>query len=613
MELCFSNKRFRGLFWAQCFGALNDNLFKNSLVILVLYQGWSFAGIKPELFAALAAGIFILPFLFISAKAGHLADSMDKSILVKRLKSLELMIAAVAVVGLLGHRVEILLIALFGFAVQSAFFGPVKYSILPQLLEPDELLGGNALVETATSMAILLGTMAGGLLAAKHPSWVAMAVVAIALAGWISARSVPSLEVASLPEKRSWVGANLEALRLTWKTEGMFWTVLGISWFWLFGSACLTMIPIYSKNVLGGTEAVTTLLLAAFSVGIGVGSLACEKLSRGRMELGWVPIGSVGMTVFAIDLAFRKPLFVKGQTAVGLLSQWEGLRLALDFVGLSVCAGLFIVPLYTFIQKRSEEETRSRLVAGNSLWNSAFIIVSTMILMLCLHKKVELSMVFLGLGVLNLAISFLAYRRLPEFVLRLYVVLICKMGYNLHVLGRSRIPEDGACLLVANHVTFVDWLFLASGTDRPVKFVMWHTYYNMPMVHHLFKDGGAIPIASRNGHPEIFTQAFESIHEALNDGQMVIIFPEGKLTTDGEVHEFRKGVEMILERDPVPVLPVGLKGLWETRFSKAPNRRWHWQPRIEMRVGEMIEPHDLDAPRLRNEVLKLLEKPLGEY
>jgi 1-acyl-sn-glycerol-3-phosphate acyltransferase len=388
----------------------------------------------------------------------------------------------------------------------------------------------------------------------------------------------------------------------------MLLTILGISWFWLFGSTCLTLIPLYSRNVLNGTEGVTTLLLAAFSVGIGVGSQACEKLSNGRMELGWVPIGSLGMTLFCLDFSFLKIDPAEQRTAWDLLTSLPTLRMLLDLTGIAVCAGLFIVPLYTFIQKRSEDATRSRLISGNSLWNSLFIVLGTGVIFISLGNGVGLPQLFKGLAVANIVVALAAYRKLPEFTLRLFVVLICKICYSLKVHNRDAIPEEGACLIVANHVTLVDWLFLASGTDRPVRFVMHHTYYNMPLAHYIFRDGGAIPIGSGRTHPEILAQAFEKIHEALQAGEMVIIFPEGKLTLDGEVDKFRKGIEQILARDPVPILPMALKGLWGTRWSKCENRRFHYRPRIDMIVGEMLHPDGVTATQLRGKVLELLQK-----
>jgi 1-acyl-sn-glycerol-3-phosphate acyltransferase len=606
MEICLTNVRFRGMFWAQFLGALNDNLFKNALVILVLYRSWTVGGLTPEEFAVLAGAVFITPFLLFSAWGGSLADGMDKAVLVRRLKTMEIGISLLAVAGLLTHNVSILLAALFGFATQSALFGPVKYAILPQLLKPDELLSGNAVVESGTSLAILLGTMLGGALAAHDPKSVAAAAIIISILGRFFAIAVPHAPAVEKSSGTSWFKANREALSLTWQTIPMLLTVLGISWFWLFGSTCLTLIPLYSRNVLNGSEGVTTFLLAAFSVGIGVGSQLCEKLSSGRMELGWVPLGSLGMTIFALDFSLLRFDPTIKRDAMALVHSPQTVRMLIDLAGIAVSAGLFIVPLYTFIQKRSADATRSRLVAGNSLWNSMFIILGTGVIFVSLGKKVPLPDLFFWVAVVNILVAVAAYRKLPEFTLRLYVVLICKVFYNLRVHNAERVPEEGACVIVANHVTLVDWLFLASGTDRPVRFVMYHVYYNMPVAHYVFRDGGAIPIGSGKTHPELLDQAFESIHEALQNGEMVIIFPEGKLTDDGEVDEFRKGVERILERDPVPVLPMGLKGLWGTRWSRSPDRKFHFRPPIDLVVGEMLPPEELTADALRHEVLDLL-------
>jgi predicted MFS family arabinose efflux permease len=294
MELAFRHPRFRGWLWAETLGALNDNIFKNALVILVLYHGWTFPGVDPAEFSALAAAIFMIPFLCFSAPGGQLADRMDKAVLVRRLKSLELAISLIGTVGLLTHNVGLMLLALGGFATQAAYFGPVKYAILPQLLEDDELLSGNALVETATSVAILAGTIGGGLLAARSPGEVAVVVVVCSILGRVAATSVPSAPPSGEVKKVGFFQCQIDCLKLTWQTEPMLWTILGISWFWMFGAAFMLLIPVYAKDLIGGSEQVTTCLVAAFSVGIGIGSQLCERLSNGRLELGWVPIGGLG-------------------------------------------------------------------------------------------------------------------------------------------------------------------------------------------------------------------------------------------------------------------------------------------------------------------------------
>lgn len=607
MEICLTHARFRGMFWAQFFGALNDNVFKNALVILVLYHGWTVGSIPPKQFALLAGVVFITPFILFSAWGGEMSDRLDKALVVRRLKTMEIFVALVALAGLFTHQSLLLLAALFGLATQSALFGPVKYAILPQLVEPDELLTSNAVVEAGTSLAILLGTMLGGALASYDPRSVPLATLLIAAIGRLAASKIPEAPPLGDLPRTGWWRANSDALKLTWQTTPMLLTVLGISWFWLFGGVCLSLFPLFSHDVLHGSETVTTLLLAAFSVGIGLGSQACEKLSNGRMELGWVPLGSLGMTAFCLDFGLLHFDPAQARTVMSILQDPQGLRMVVDLTGLAVSSGLFIVPLYTFLQKRSQEESRSRLVAGNSLWNSIFMIVGTVAVMEALKYGVSLPEIFLALAVSNAVVAVAAYRKLPEFVLRLYVVVICKIFYSLKVKNAENVPAEGPCVVVANHVTLVDWLFLASGTDRPVRFVMFHTYYNMPLAHYLFRDGGAIPIGSGRSHPELLQQAFESIHEALLDDQMVIIFPEGKLTDDGEVDEFKRGIEKILERDPVPVLPMGLKGLWGTRWSRAEGRRFHYRPPIELVVGEVLQPHGLTAEVLREKVLELLK------
>ncbi|HRI93225.1 MAG TPA: MFS transporter, partial [Accumulibacter sp.] len=304
-------RRFAPFFGTQFLGAFNDNLYKNALVVLLTFQAASWTTLTPEVLANLAAGLFILPFFLFSATAGQLADKYDKARLARLTKLLEIVIMAFALLGFMMHSLEVLLLALFLLGLQSALFGPVKYAILPQHLHENELVGGNALVESGTFVAILIGTIAGGLLAgaAGQPTWVAYAGLLVAVVGYLCSWGIPP---APAPAPELVVGLN--PFSETWRNIGfarenrtVFLSILGISWFWLYGALFLAQFPVYSKSVLGGDETTVTLLLSVFTVGIGLGSLLCDRLSAGHVEIGLVPFGSIGLTLFGIDLAFASP------------------------------------------------------------------------------------------------------------------------------------------------------------------------------------------------------------------------------------------------------------------------------------------------------------------
>src|SRR5574343_1605012 len=355
-----SEQRFRPFFLTQFLGAFNDNLFKNALVVLLTFQAASWTTIDPALLANLAAGIVILPFSLFSARAGQLADKYDKAYLTRLVKVLEIAIMAVALTGFLAHSLAVLLGALFLLGCHSTLFGPVKYALLPQHLHEDELVGGNALVEAGTFVAILLGTLVGGLLAAaEHGAlWIAAAGLVVALAGYLTSRGVPP---APAPEPGLKVKPN--PISETWRNIGfarkdrpVFLAIMGISWFWLYGALFLAQFPAYAKSVLGGGEGTVRLLLATFTVGIGLGSLLCEKLSGKQVEIGLVPFGSIGLTLFGLDLAFASPTVLPAGAplAIGAVLVQPGMvRVLLALLMLGVFGGFFIVPLYAMMQSRS--------------------------------------------------------------------------------------------------------------------------------------------------------------------------------------------------------------------------------------------------------------------
>ena len=611
-------KRFAPFFATQFLGAFNDNLFKNALVVLLTFQAARWTTLRPELLANLAAGIFILPFFLFSATAGQLADKYDKARLARLVKVLEMAIMGVAAAGFFLTSLPVLMGALFLLGCHSTLFGPVKYAILPQHLREEELVGGNALIEAGTFVAILIGTLAGGLLAGSvaHPVWIAVGGFVVALAGYLTSRGIPAAP-APAPELK----VNLNPLSETWRNiafarenRTVFLSILGISWFWLYGALFLAQFPAYGKFVLGGGESSVTLLLATFTVGIGVGSMLCERMSGKHVEIGLVPFGSIGLTLFGLDLYFASPTGLAGAAPhelLALLAMPAVWRVLFDLLMLGMFGGFFIVPMYALVQLRSSPEHRARIIAANNILNALFMVVGALGAAALLGEGLSIPALF-GLGaLLNAAVALYIYGLVPEFLLRFIAWLLVKAVYRLRTSGLAHLPHEGAAVLVANHVSFADAVIIMGASPRPIRFVMDHRIFRTPLLGFIFRHCGAIPIASAKEDPVMLEAAFAEVGRALENGDLVGVFPEGHLTRDGELQPFRPGISRILAANPVPVVPMALSGLWGSFFSRidgsamqTPFRRGVFSD-IALQVGAPVPPGEATPEHLQQKVLAL--------
>jgi 1-acyl-sn-glycerol-3-phosphate acyltransferase len=598
-----STRRFGPFFGTQFLGAFNDNLFKNALVVLLTFQATQWTTLKPELLANLAAGIFILPFFLFSATAGQLADKYDKAMLARFVKLLEIGIMVIAGLGFWLHELNVLLFSLFLLGVHSTLFGPVKYAILPQHLHEDELVGGNALIEAGTFVAILIGTLAGGLLAgiAGGTWWITLAALLVAVAGYLASRGIPAAP-APAPE----LVINPNPITETWRNIGfarenraVFLSILGISYFWLYGALLLAQFPAYAKNVLGGNEASVTLLLATFTVGIGVGSLLCERLSGKHVEIGLVPFGSIGLTLFGLDLALASPVTLPAAAplpTLALLAAPGTWHVLFDLFAIGLFGGFFVVPLYALVQTRSQAAQRARIIAANNIMNALFMVVGAGAAAGLLSAGLSIPALFGVAALCNAVVAVYIYGLVPEFLLRFIAWLLVHSIYRLEKKGLERIPDSGAALIVCNHVSFVDALIIASASRRPIRFVMDYRVFRTPILSFVFRHGRAIPIASAKEDPALLERAYDEVSAALAAGELVAIFPEGRITENGDLSPFRPGIARILARNPVPVVPMALSGLWGSFFSrahgKAMSRPWKMRPfmRVGVAVGVPLAP-----------------------
>ena len=618
-------RRFAPFFWTQFSGAANDNLFKFAFTVMVTYQ-LSVSWLPPAMAGLVIGALFILPFLLFSATSGQLTDKYDKTRMIRFVKNLEIAIMALAAWGFVANHVPMLLLCTFLMGLHSTLFGPVKFAYMPQVLNERELTGGNGMVEMGTFVAILLGQVTGGLLVALpgigHTA-VAVGCIALALAGRLVAQFIPSapatdpgLVINWNPFTETW-----RNLKLAHGNVVVFRSLLGISWMWFFGAVFLSQFPALAKEVLHGNEQVASLLLVVFSVGIGVGSLLCEVLSRRHVEIGLVPLGAIGMSVFAVDLYFatRSLPAAEMMGAAAFLAQPHHWRVLLDLALLSLFAGLYSVPMYALIQMRSQPTHRARIIAANNILNALFMIASSVIAGSLLGAGFSVPQIFLFTGIANAVVAGYIFFLVPEYLLRCVAWVATHLVYRFKVEGAQNIPTNGPALLTCNHVSFVDPILMMAASPRPIHFVMDYRIFRTPVLGWLFRLCKAIPIAPQKEDPAVYDAAFARAAQVLRDGDLLAIFPEGAITRDGQLQAFKGGMMKILEQAKadgldVPVVPMALSHLWGSYFSRIepqgamskPFRRGVFN-RVILRVGEPIGPEQCQPESLRQRVQNLLE------
>ena len=620
-------RRFAPFFWTQFLGAANDNLFKFAFTVLVTYQ-LQVQWLPADLAGLVIGALFILPFLLFSATSGQLADKLDRRQMIVWLKRAEIGIMAVAALGFFIHNIPVLLVCIFLMGLQSTVFGPVKFAYLPQHLSERELTGGNGMVEMGTFVAILLGNVAGGLIIAVPEigaHHVGFTCVGLALLGRLASHHIPaspamdpSLQINWNPFTETW--ANLKLAR---QTPVVFRSVLGISWMWFFGAVFLSLFPAFAKDVLHGDEQVASLLLVVFSIGIGTGSLMCEMLSRRHVEIGLVPVGAIGMSVFSIDLYFatRGLPPASGLGLGAFMADAAHWRVLADLTLLSLFAGLYSVPMYALIQMRSQPTHRARIIAANNILNALFMIASALIAGALLGAGFTIPQMFLFVGLANAVVAFYIFMLVPEYLLRFVAWVASRFVYRFKVQGDEHIPTQGAAVLVCNHVSFVDAVLLMAASPRPIRFIMDHRIFKVPLLGWLFKLAKAIPIAPQKEDPEAYEAAFDVAAQVLREGDLLAIFPEGGITQDGRLQPFKGGIMKILARaqaDGVtaPVIPMALNNLWGSYFSRVevrdgantamvrPFRRGFFS-RVGLNVGASVAPNVASPEGLRQRVAGL--------
>ena len=582
MTARLSTPRFLSFLTAQFLGAANDNAFKMTLTLFVLA---TVAGETAQLrFTSLATFLFPLPFLLLSPLAGYLADRYSKDRMVGLTKAPEILAMALAVVAFTASSLPMLLGVLFLMAAQSTFFSPAKYGLLPEAFAHEKLSMANGVLNMTTNLAILVGSVAGVVLFANfrdEPSHIGWILLAVAALGTLAAFYVPRTSPGSRSAVFEWnpLRSSLDNWRLVRDRPELVHTLVGIAYFSFLGSAFLTVIPVYGKNVLGLGETGAGMMLMVLSVGIAVGSIVAGRLSQGRVEIGLVPLGSIGLTVFSLGLALVRP---------GGPSLLQGLPLSVTvlLLLLGLSAGFYIVPLNALLQQRSPEGTKGRLIAfSNVLSFSAVIMAAVLSLVMTTIKGVNTQHIVLVLAFLTLGATVYILTLLPNFLVRLVLYLLTNTFYRIEVHGDENIPQGGA-LFVANHVSWVDALLVGTASDRMIRFLMYRGYYEARPLRGLFKKMSVIPIA-RGDTAEQKQQSLSMAREEIDRGHVVCIFAEGAITRTGNLLKFRRGFEQIAEGMTAPIIPVCLDGVWGSIFSWERGRllfKWPRHLRTPVRV-----------------------------
>ena len=580
--MCLRKIGFRSFFGALFLGAFNDNLFRTALVTFVTFGLTQFTDTQKGLMVTGAIGLFMLPFFLFSALAGQMADKIDKARLVRIIKAAEVIIALFIALGFILKSPEFLLLVLFFMGAQSAFFGPLKYSIIPELLPKKQLIAGNGWTEAGTFVSILLGTVFGALLVSAGPfgTWlIAGIVIVIAFVGYGFSRLIPKQKPAN-PQQR--INYNLakeivEIVKMARQDQRVFRAIMGIAWFWLIGATFMSQLPGFARAYLVVDESVFTLLLTTFTIGIGAGSLYCNHLLRSEVSSKYVPLTAFLIMPFLMDIAFTGHQFAE-PTLIYFLTSWQGWRILGDLFALCFLGGLYIVPLYALIQVRSQIKQRAQIFAANNVINAAAMVIASGIAAVLLSLGTSVPTLFFLLGLGQIVVTLYIFRILPDDTMRWILLGLLKFFFRLEVQGLENYKKAGKrVMIIANHTSFLDALIITAVLpEKPlfaINTLMAEKWWLQPLLVlvDIFPMSPANPMALRG-----------LIDEARKD-QKILIFPEGRLTLTGSLMKVYQGPGMVADKAESTVLPICIEGADKTYFSRSKAIRKLF-PRIRMTV-----------------------------
>jgi len=592
------SRRFLPLFVTQALGALNDNVFKNALAILLVYRIAAEAGLNTAVMATAAGGVFILPFFLFSATAGQIADKFDKAGLIRQIKLAEIVIMALGGMALFSGNVWFLFGVLFLMGTQSAFFGPLKYSILPVHLKESQLIGANSLIEAGTFLAILAGTIAGGLLVLTGSGIAIVSGLVLVLAGfgYAASRFIPDAPAAAPDLMINW-NIVAESWRMVSKAAAARFsrlTILGISWFWLVGAILLSLFPAIASDLLKGDETVVTLFLVLFTVGIAIGSMLCNRLLKGQVTAIHAPFGALGITIFIADFSvalmnYQPPVGGGLTGGLAFFSDWTNLRMMLDLIAVALCGGIFIVPLYAILQARSDDEDRSRTIAANNIVNAFFMTAGAGAVAALIGAGVSIPAVLLGIAAINFVVAIYVCVLLPDQLIKTVLIGILKLFYRVEVKGLENYEKAGKrAVIVVNHVSFLDPVLLAAFLPVKPLFAVNTHIANAWWVKPFLRLVDAFPMDSTN------PMAAKALVREVRQDKHCVIFPEGRITVTGALMKVFEGPAMIADQADADLVPVRIDGAQYTFFSRLKGTlRARWFPKITLTI---MPPRKLAVP-----------------
>ncbi|MFM2344543.1 MAG: hypothetical protein RLZZ210_1154 [Pseudomonadota bacterium] len=630
MKLLFC-KEFSPFFLGQFLGALNDNIFRIGFSTIITYYASVLGILNNPSYAYILSGLFILPFLTLSNICGQISDKFPKNKVIVWVKQFEIAIMLLAIIGFWQHSFYILLFCIFLLGVHSTLLGPVKYSYLPEHFAKHELIEPNALVEMSTFIAILLGSILGTGLAKysydiQFIPLIGICCLVLSVLGFICAKYVKGKPASDESLNIKFSIFSLENIKIVYKSKVLWLSTLAISWLWFVGVIFLNSFFAYTKDIIHGNETILTILLAIFSIGIGIGSMLCERLSKRYIEWGLVPIGAIGMSIFMCDLYFAtnsitEAYQLKARNSLDInhligLSEFlqspKNWRVLFDFLAISFFSGIFSVPLYATMQAYSPEKYRSRVIAVNNIMNSLFMIISSLLGGLWLsYLGFSLKSLYLFLAGLNFLVVIYIIHTIPTFFLRCIMWVTTHFFYRVDIKGLESIPLEKPAVLACNHVSFMDAIIIGGVVKRPIRFVMDANIANTSLAKYIFKLADVIPISSGFENKEVLIKAYDKIEEALKNNELVCIFPEGGITRDGEINKLKSGILKIINRTPVDTIPIAISGMWGSFFSRVegkacvkPFRRGTFN-KIGFSVGDTISPANLNLDDLQSKIVEL--------
>ena len=598
-----TTRRFAGLFWCQFFSALNDNFLKNALVFLILFH---LGAEKSGPLVTLAAATLMAPFFFLSALGGELADRFDKAVVARRLKLVEILVAAQAVIGFHMASIPMLFGSLLGFGIIAALFGPIKYGILPDHLEKGELPAGNALIETATFLAILLGTVIGGLAAAGggDPAVLSGIMLIFAVFAWLGALAIPKTgsKAPDLVVRANVLASTFTLLADLKREKNLWWAGLVSSWFWAVGAVALSLLPTLVKNTIGGADDLVTGFLAVFAIAIAIGSGLAAWLSGHRIVLLPTPVAGLFMAAFALHAGWTiSTVAPAASQPVGLTDLFHdplARRLAIDLAGVAAAGGLWVVPVFAALQAWAGEDRRARVVAGVNVINAAFMTVAALVVAGVQALGVGTGAIFLGLGVTTLFAALGVLATLPTHPLRDFCFLLYRILYRLEVTGGEHLENIGDRTVVAlNHTSFLDAGLALALMDREPVFAIDSNIATRWWVKPFLKVARALPLDPTK------PMATRTLIHGVESGQPLVIFPEGRLTVTGSLMKVYDGAGLVAVKTGATVIPVRIDGLDRTPFTRLdPSQvRRAWFPKVKVTVlpGRTLEVDETLAGRAR--------------